>query len=169
MTTKRCRLRPGMRPETVHDERPEYIEMCIQSLLDELNQTMESVGLPLKVEETWASSRTWVFGKEFVCGSSLMQMALRRVARVQPDVHDVPDLSSSLSTIWSAGLAAAGKGISSLVSSLDCCVRSWETYLEFSKPSNPRKGFQSQEFQIAYCLLFSSVHGRTCDEPPSSA
>ena len=75
------RLRPGMRPETVHDEHPEYIDMCIQSLLDELNQTMESVGLPLKAEETWASSRTWVFGKEFVCGSSLVRMALKRIAR----------------------------------------------------------------------------------------
>ncbi len=103
---------PGMDKEQYIALHSDKLREQVQLYLKVLSDTFNSIGLPVKLEESWTHTEVFAYGKDLLYQGAVLPMAIKRVMRIMPDTNDVfPAISSSLSTIFSSGQAACNKGL----------------------------------------------------------
>lgn len=70
--------------------------------LDTLEEEFKSIGLPLKIDETWTSSRLFAYGKHLILEGVYLPMVLKRLFRANGGGNDIfPTLSEDIASIFS--------------------------------------------------------------------
>ncbi|QJQ27116.1 putative RdRp protein [IRE/CTVM19-associated rhabdovirus] len=89
------------------DKSEDWIKDRHSAFFQHLVHTTTLIGPPLKVSETWSSSRFFIYGKYPVLDGVPLSMSLKRLARIFPLCNDgFPSIDISLSSIF-ANVSAA--------------------------------------------------------------
>ncbi|UHK03163.1 MAG: RNA-dependent RNA polymerase [Hangzhou cletus punctiger lispivirus 1] len=84
--------------------------------LDTLKTKMLGIGMKLKLEETWCSTRLLCYGKEILVDGCYTTAILKRISRSYSDVNEIyPTLSTRISSIFSTCHSVSGKSFDSIV------------------------------------------------------
>uniref|UniRef100_A0A5S6QMP5 RdRp catalytic domain-containing protein n=1 Tax=Trichuris muris TaxID=70415 RepID=A0A5S6QMP5_TRIMR len=119
------------------------IKALVESYMMRLSQVFNSIGLPVKREESWMHLDIFAYGKDILYRGAVLPMAIKRIMHIMPDVNDVfPSLTNSLATLFAAGQASCSKGV-------DCSVPFFISFVE---------GALLVISQCNYCVLT----GRPC-------
>jgi hypothetical protein len=77
-----------------------------------LKDTCAGLGMKLKLEETWTSTRLLNFGKEIYFDGILLTNVLKKLGRLFPESNDVyPTLNHRVASVYSAAHTATGKDV----------------------------------------------------------
>ncbi len=77
---------------------------------------MEQAGLPVKISETWCSSKLFAYGKQHFFEGEPLAMSLKRLSRVFWLSNDLfPSLENAISTIHSNSLSACQSDLTTIV------------------------------------------------------
>ncbi|QKW94171.1 L protein [Varroa jacobsoni rhabdovirus 2] len=70
--------------------------------LDTLEKEFKSIGLPLKIDETWTSARLFAYGKHLILEGVYLPMVLKRIFRANGGGNDIfPTMSEDIASIFS--------------------------------------------------------------------
>uniref|UniRef100_A0A5S6QMJ3 RdRp catalytic domain-containing protein n=1 Tax=Trichuris muris TaxID=70415 RepID=A0A5S6QMJ3_TRIMR len=101
---------PGHSREIYVQSERETIRNRVEAYMNRLSSIFNSVGLPVKKEESWVHLDVFAYGKDILYKDAVLPMAMKRVMRIMPDVNDVfPSLTNSLATFFAADRRPAQK------------------------------------------------------------
>ncbi|AGN91191.1 L [Farmington virus] len=105
-------------------ERSKYCRDKSSQFLTRLSQYFAEVGLPVKTEETWMSSRLYAYGKRMFLEGVPLKMFLKKIGRAFALSNEfVPSLEEDLARVWSATSAAVELDLTPYVGYvLGCCL-----------------------------------------------
>lgn len=94
----------------------EELDRDISRYMKALESTSAGLGMKLKLEETWCSTRLLNYGKEVLVDGCFLTSILKRSSRTFAEVNDVyPTLSKRISSIFSSCHSVAAKSFDVLI------------------------------------------------------
>lgn len=95
---------------------PEKITKKHQEFLSKLDDVLTRIGPPLKLEETWTSSDTYVYGKFIIHRGVPLSMSMKKISRLFHLSNDLfPTIESSLSSLSANCLAACASDVTPII------------------------------------------------------
>lgn len=95
---------------------PEEINNAHRSFLRRLDGILKKVGPPLKLEDTWTSSGTYVYGKCVIHNGVPLSMSMKKIARLFHLSNNMfLTLESTLSSLSAIFIAACSSDLSPLI------------------------------------------------------
>nr|QMP81799.1 RNA-dependent RNA polymerase [Hemipteran rhabdo-related virus OKIAV30] len=87
-----------------------YIKHRVAEFLRQFDKLLETIGPPLKLEETWSSSNLYVYGKYIILNGTPLPMSLKRICKMTSLSNEgIPTLESALSSITANASAALSR------------------------------------------------------------
>nr|WPV62759.1 MAG: RNA-dependent RNA polymerase [Wufeng shrew rhabdovirus 3] len=131
-----CKIRSRFNRQENPELFREDVKNIHNSFLEELCAFLESLGLPLKLRETWISSVLFMYGKEMYYKGMPLSMSQKRLARMFPLANELyPSLENALSTIYCNGNSAAMADLTPIVPFIMSLLQSAEciqNHLDYS-------------------------------------
>ncbi|UHK03312.1 MAG: RNA-dependent RNA polymerase [Hangzhou eysarcoris guttigerus lispivirus 1] len=107
---------PGMMEEMYIKNHQEHIADQIQFYLSTLENVMIGLGMVLKKEETWCSTKLLCYGKEILVEGCYTTSILKRASRAYSEVNEVyPTISTRISSVFSSCHSVASKSFEPLI------------------------------------------------------
>lgn len=113
-------LFPMEDPDLSEEEYLMKYPLSLTNRINEYKRILEShingLGMKLKLEETWVSTKLMNYGKEILVDGCYMTGALKRISRSYSEVNEVhPTLSTRISSLFSSGHSAASKSFDPVI------------------------------------------------------
>ncbi|APG78691.1 RNA-dependent RNA polymerase [Hubei rhabdo-like virus 3] len=99
----------------------DHITESLTKFVHCLSEKAGDLGLKVKIEESYTTTDILVYGKRIILNGAFLPQASKRIARTLTDVNEIyPSLSSKISTLQTAGLAAAQHGFTIVIPYVIC-------------------------------------------------
>nr|WPV62272.1 MAG: RNA-dependent RNA polymerase [Jingmen rodent lispivirus 1] len=105
--------KPGLSSEDYIRENREELEAEIKRYMDFLNSISQSLGMNIKLEESWVSQHLYNYGKEILVDGIFTGSVLKKISRMFLSVSEnYPSINDRIASIHTAAHAACLKGFS---------------------------------------------------------
>lgn len=128
-------------------------------VLERMFKRISRIGPPLKLSETWSSSKLFAYGKKMIYnGLPLLQPTKRLLKNYSTSDEDIPTIESSLSGIVSNCMAGTSQDIDGVISYFMysfSTARSWKHHFNRSSMGSPLIKMSSESSKLEYDFLVS--------------
>merc|ERR1719369_480679 len=158
---------PLLTPEESVKLHGEVYQAQIDGFKKILYEEVRKAGHVLKLEETWASTEVFLYGKDPSVKGAKYANVLKRASRIYDDTNDIiPTLDNRIATIYTSGHSTANKGYSWIIPYLHAFVEAYRvidsTLENFLKKHSSRKNMsplRRNDISYVLALMPSSLGG----------
>lgn len=103
--------RPYASPDRSSPAIDARVKATMKAFVADLERVFGEIGMPLKKEESWVSTKMFAYGKTLIAGGAVMPMSLKRISRVNyANNDDFPCFTNQIAGIYAAAAAACETG-----------------------------------------------------------
>lgn len=107
---------PGLTESQYISNHQPLIEKDLGRYMETLEEVSNGLGMKLKLEETWCSTRLMNYGKEILVDGCYTTSILKRASRAYSEVNDIyPTLSKRISSLYSSCHSVSSKSFEFLI------------------------------------------------------